>query len=166
MQAAGEVTSDTSDAGRVTAPAKTVTETSAPSHHERLVALSAFLPVFQAPGFEFGRWGGGEKQDDGITTMPHFSASHEVIAFVDMAYELGWVIEDFDWPGWGETPEAQRLREDPAAVAKANPEQLARLLTALIRVDRFVEGALASAFDSGLLTRITERASQLLEEAE
>ncbi len=38
-----------------------------------------------------------------------------------------------------------------------------RLLTALLRQDRFVEGLLGEAFESGLLTRIVRRASVLSE---
>ena len=40
-------------------------------------------------------------------------------------------------------------------------QQLQKLLTALIRQDRFVTGALAGAFESGLLTAIVRRVEQL-----
>jgi hypothetical protein len=43
-------------------------------------------------------------------------------------------------------------------------DQLAKVLTVLIRQDRFDEGALQSAFDMGLLTAIIRRAEALLEE--
>jgi len=130
---------------------------------ERLAGLAAFLPVFQAPGFSFGEWGGGEKTESGAITMPYFALSEEASAFVHAAYDLGWVLEGFDWPKWKDTQEAQSLLE-PSVLADATPEQLAQLLTTLIRQDRFVEGGLASAFKSGLLTRILERANRLLKE--
>ena len=38
------------------------------------------------------------------------------------------------------------------------------LLTAIIRSDRFTEGSIAGAFESGLLARIARRAASLLEE--
>lgn len=56
----------------------------------------------------------------------------------------------------GDATEAKRLRDD-AVLANATPEQLARLITVCMRQDRFVKGALESAFTSGLLTRIRER---------
>jgi hypothetical protein len=49
----------------------------------------------------------------------------------------------------------------PGAIA--TPDQLTELLTAIIRSDRFVEGSIAGAFDSGLLGRIACRAAVLLE---
>jgi hypothetical protein len=56
------------------------------------------------------------------------------------------------------------LKDDPEATAAATPDQLARLLTAIVRSDRFVEGSIAGAFDSGLLARIARRAAALLAE--
>ena len=73
----------------------------------------------------------------------------------------GWVL-NFAWPAWKQTDEAISLRDDAAALAAATPEQLARLLTVLIRQDRFVEGALGSAYESGLLTSIVRRAAELV----
>lgn len=43
-------------------------------------------------------------------------------------------------------------------------EQLAKLLTVVIRQDRFVKGALNGAFESGLLTAIAGRAAELVEQ--
>src|SRR5262249_48969001 len=85
-------------------------------------------------------------------------------SFEQMAYVLGWVMRDFDWPTWKQTPEAQTLRDDVKALEQATPEQLARLLTVCIRQDRLCEGALEAAFESGLLTRILERAAVILRE--
>lgn len=135
----------------------------APSHslRERLAGLAAFLPMLQATGFEFGRWGGGEKTASGAIQMPYYVLGDEAAALVQAAYDLGWVLPDFGWPAWKETPEAIKLRDDSKALAEATAEQLARLLTVLIRQDRFVEGGLAGAFDSGLLTAIIARSEAL-----
>ena len=129
---------------------------------DRLAGLAAFLPVFLAPGFEFGRWGGGEKTDSGAIQMPYYVLSDEAEAFVRVAYDLGWVLAGFDWPAWKETPEAISLLDDPESLRNASPEQLAQLLTVCIRQDRFVEGGLAAAFQSGLLTAIVARAKSVL----
>jgi hypothetical protein len=130
--------------------------------HDRLAGLAAFLPVFQSPGFEFGHWGGGEKTTGGATQMPYYVLSDEAAAFVQAAYDFGWVLPSFDWSAWKDTPEAMRLRDDPDALAAASAEQRTRLVTVLIRQNRFVEGGLASAFDSGLLTAIVARAEPLM----
>jgi hypothetical protein len=133
--------------------------TSAPLH-DRLAGLAAFLPTFQAAELKFGHWEGGTRQGD-VLVFPCFVPSNQARLFFDAAYRLGWVLTDFDWPAWKETPEAKRLRDEPAALANATPEQLARLLTVCIRQDRFVEGALASAFESGLLIGVLRRAAEL-----
>lgn len=102
-------------------------------------------------------------QVDGVFQMPYFSMSKEAIEFQEAAYEYGWVIR-LEWAAWKETPEAERLRDDPAYLATATPEQLENLLTVCIRQDSFCEGALAGAFDTGLLTGIPRRAAALSEE--
>jgi Family of unknown function (DUF6508) len=78
--------------------------------------------------------------------------------------DLGPVLEapGFDWRSWLESGEGSALRT-PVAVAGATQEQLAKLLTAIIRSDRFVEGSMEGAFESGLLAAICRRAAMLLE---
>lgn len=94
-------------------------------------------------------------------TMPYFCFSDAADGFVRAAYDLGWVRTDFNWPDWAHSPEAEHLRDDPECMACATPDQLSRLLTVVIRQERFCEGALESAFESGLLTAICRRAAQL-----
>lgn len=131
---------------------------------ERLQALAAFLPLFEESGLVFGSWHGGEEISPGVREMPHFSLGETASSFLYMAYDQGWVLEGFNWPAWKGTGEAITLRDDPAVLAAASPEQLAKLLTALIRQDRFSEGALNSAFESGLLTAIAKRGAELVEQ--
>ncbi len=128
-----------------------------PPAEPRLDALAAFLPVFEGPGFVFATMEGGAR--DG--TMPWSRLSEHAARFVDTAYEDGWVSPEVDWPSWKETEEARRLRDDPTAIADATVEQLQKLLTTVIRQDRFVTGALAGAFESGLLTAVVRRVDQL-----
>ncbi|TXM97522.1 hypothetical protein FV242_31305 [Methylobacterium sp. WL64] len=90
-----------------------------------------------------------------------FLLNAEVQRFVADCSTHGWVLGGFDWVAWAQTPEAQRLRDDPAALARAGEHQLAQLLTVVIRQERFVEGALAAAFAKGLILGILRRAEQL-----
>ncbi len=53
------------------------------------------------------------------------------------------------------------LLEDPAAVASASAEDLGRMLTALVRSERFGDGTLEAAFERGILTAIARRAAEL-----
>jgi hypothetical protein len=127
----------------------------------RLEALTRFLPDFERPGFEFGHWIRPTPDRSGIHAFPSYSLSETGSAFVKAAYDNAWVTQ-FDWMEWIGTPEAKRLLDDEEALATASPTHLEHLLTALIRQDRFVEGALGDAFQSGVLTRILRRAEFLL----
>ena len=128
---------------------------------ERLHALAAFLPEFENPGFEFGKWVTPPASEPGVMIMPYLALGPVAESLHRTCYELGWVLQGFDWPAWRNTTEATQLCDNPSALERATPDQLARLLTVLIRQDRFVEGALEAAFGAGLLVRILRRAASL-----
>jgi hypothetical protein len=109
--------------------------------------LGAYLAAFEAPDFRFDDWRG--------------SLSPTAQAFAQDAADLGWVRGELDWGAWVETDEAATLRDDPTAIAGANSHQLAMMLTALIRMNRFSNGELASAYSSGMLTAIVRRIATL-----
>lgn len=96
--------------------------------------------------------------------MPYTNHSNTVRAFVQATYRHDWVRSDFDWPDWARSQEARELKDDDAVLCGASCEQLARLLTVCIRQDRFSEGALLAAFNSGLILRIVLRAQAILGE--
>lgn len=132
-----------------------------PALRESLRGLAAFLPRFEAPGFEFGRWVPPRRLGEGSIAIGYYTVGATGSEFVQAAYALRLVQTSFDWGAWSASSEARGLLGDPSAVSKAKPEQLVRLLTALLRQDRFVEGALGHAYESGLLTAILRRASAL-----
>ena len=121
-----------------------------------LERLAALVPVLEDPTLEFGRWEGGDRRPDGSITMPYFSLSPAGLEIV-----RALPIEVFDWGAWLQTDAARALMADHRQIANATPEQLIRLTTALVRGDRFTEGTLASAFESGLLLAIARRAQAL-----
>jgi hypothetical protein len=134
----------------------------APGLADRLRGITVFLETFAAPDFNFGAWSQQSSAEGEVLVAPQFSLGDEAISFVQAAYDFGWVLPQFDWMKWNGTQEADRLRNEGEALAQASPEQLARLLTVCIRQDRFAEGALQAAFESGILTRILQRAAVIL----
>jgi hypothetical protein len=130
----------------------------------RLDALAALLPVFEAPGGEFGHWEPPWQAPDGTVRLPQFVTGPLYDALIDAVARGGWMMVGFDWPIWARTDEAQALWKDPASLSAATPDQLARFLTALIRSERFSEGTLDEAYESGLLARIARRAAALAAE--
>jgi hypothetical protein len=75
-------------------------------------------------------------------------------------YELGFV-HDFDWMQWLATPDGQDLAARPAAVATASADELGKVLTAIIRSERFGDGQIEGALESGMLLAIARRAEAL-----
>jgi hypothetical protein len=134
-----------------------------PERHYRLEILAAALPIVEAPDFEPGQWHDSERREDGVWTMPWYELSPAAESYLRAVGESGMMLTGFDWPSWAKTPEAQHLHADRDALAQATPDQLAMLLTALIREDRFNEGALGDSFESGIMTAIARRAKELAE---
>jgi hypothetical protein len=128
---------------------------------ERLRELAALVPILEAPGVAFGHWEMPPARD-GVSSLGYFTFGPAGEAFLAAVRGGGWVIPGFDWRAWLEGDEGQALRDRADALDSAGVEQLARLLTAIVRSDRFVEGSIAGAFESGLLTRIARRADALL----
>ena len=129
-----------------------------------LRALAKFLPTLENPDFKAGEMAGlGEQVAPGVWSMPYADYGAVASKFMDAAYKHGWVMMEFDWPEWSQTEEARALRDDDTELAAATSEQLWRLLTVVIRQERFVEGAVLSAFESGLILGIVRRAAALLE---
>ena len=129
---------------------------------EQIQALADFWPVFANPKFVYETEDKYEKRADGVLVMPSSTLSREAHAFHMMVYREGWILKEFDWPKWAGTDEFNNLFSKKGAVAKASVQQLAQLLTALVRKERFCSGTMACAYSDGLLTGITQRASMFL----
>lgn len=128
-----------------------------------LQTLAALGPQLRDPDASAGRWSdqNGSGTVDDPLTMPSFAMSDLLTRFEAMTYDVGW-IKDFDWMEWSRGPEAKRLMRDQASLADATVDQIAKVLTALVRADRFSEGTLAGYFKEGLLLALAERAEALL----
>lgn len=131
---------------------------------DRLDALAAWEPVLAAPGLVFGAWATAEPDESGVIQMPWYRYGPEAEQFEASMYALGWV-HDFDWMAWSATADAQRLLHGPVLIGAADAEDLSRLLTTIIRGERFSEGEIAGAFEAGILTAITRRARVLAGQA-
>ena len=119
--------------------------------------LAPFLPALESGTFDFGHWEGGETRPDGTVTAPNYVFSQQALDLI-----AAMPVHAFDWTKWMTSPEARALIADHANIASATPEQLVKLATSLVRSDRFTEGSLAGAHESGLLTAVVRRASLLV----
>jgi Family of unknown function (DUF6508) len=126
----------------------------------QLLALARYEAIFEAPGFVFAAWHEPIAGPDGVVELGWAELTAPAEQFLAEMYERG-LVYDFDWMAWAGTPVGRRLLSTSQAVASESGAQLAKVLTALVRNDRFSEGQLASAFASGTLTAIASRAGVL-----
>jgi len=100
---------------------------------------------------KFGEWKGGEKGPDGSITMPWCETVPIVQKFLDAVYTIPIIIT-FDWGSWEEGRKiASSVDFDLDTLDIVTK---CKLITAIVRNDRFCEGALVSAFESGLILKI------------
>lgn len=105
-----------------------------------------------------GKWGerhSGKKLESGANTLPYTEQSEPIQEFVQFMYDKDLVI-NFDWSKWQEGRD-WFASEDEAKYQDLDIETSLKLLTAVIRNDRFNEGALVRAFEDGTLPKVVER---------
>jgi len=101
----------------------------------------------------FGRLMGSKKMPDGNLSLPFWLEDEIVSKFFNTAYFLGIVIV-FDWASWKEGIEI--LNDPDSDFRDYDVETLCKLLTFVVRCDKFCEGYLINCFETGKMTRIIE----------
>ena len=100
---------------------------------------------------EPGRWAGGERVD-GVLQMPYVVYRDAVHHMIRAVYALGANLP-FPWPAWGGLQRYPRGRGlDAAPVAES-----IRLVTAIVRADRFSEGTILACLTDGTLAAVFDR---------
>ncbi len=125
--------------------------------------IAAFAPILAAPDFVTGAWTEPQRSAEGVITMAWFHLSGPASAFV-AAIATEDVAAHYRRPVDEEARAVlMHMAEHPSAIADASIDQIAWILTFQLRADRFSEGSLARAFDTGLMRAIAERAAVLCE---
>ncbi len=116
----------------------------------RWKALMQLIPKIEEAE-KFGSLEGGNEIANGIKQMPYWDHSPIVLEFLDIVYEMP-VIISFDWGSWHEGREMASNSDFDFNTIDIPTK--CKLITAIVRSDRFCDGALVSAFESGLILRI------------
>lgn len=119
---------------------------------ENIDAILCFLPIFEAPGFKFGRC------DSNNSLLSYYTLGEDAGRFYHALYEHNWIIK-FPWMNWDEGRRLYHAR--PTQLDGVDLETLRKLLTAHVRQDRFCEGHLGDVFESGHLLAILRRLRDL-----
>ena len=99
----------------------------------------------------FGQWSGADSGEQGALVVPSCAPGPVVSRFFEIVYGMPVVIS-FDWGAWDE---GRTIASDKDFDLDAlDLPTLCKLITAIVRNDRFCEGALVAAFESGLVLRI------------
>jgi hypothetical protein len=99
----------------------------------------------------FGEWTGGDKNKEGVIQLPYGITENIISRFLEIVYSIPIIII-FDWVAWDEgrtmASDANFDFDETDLLTKC------KLITGIVRNDRFCEGALISAFKSGLILKI------------
>ncbi len=105
--------------------------------------LLNLIPVLEEKE-SYGRWSGEEQQ-------PYLIPSEEVRQFQKLVYDLGLVVV-YDWSRWEKGHTAWRLKAYD--FNNMDVPELCKMITLLVRADRFTEGFLVEAFERRVVLRI------------
>jgi len=112
--------------------------------------LLELIPKIESAS-KFGEWSGGKTDEKGISQFPYCIAAQVVSQFLQIVYRLPTII-NFDWGAW---KKGRKMASDEGFdFDTIDLPTKCKLITAIVRNDRFCEGALVCAFESGLMLKI------------
>jgi len=117
--------------------------------------ITALNDRIQAHKGSWGSMAGGETNADGSIEMPYSVPDPLILEFVQLWYDKDLVVP-FDWGGWYDAQKWHQ-NKDAARYDAIDSETALKLLTAMIRGDRFTEGALVNLFEAGDVPKILNR---------
>tara|TARA_Y100000114_G_scaffold154645_1_gene177073 strand:+ start:3080 stop:3517 length:438 start_codon:yes stop_codon:yes gene_type:complete len=122
---------------------------------ENIEALRTINARIQDYVGEWGKLHDNERTESGVLIMPWVEQLPLIQDFVSFMYDNKLVIP-FDWPHWQKGRNWYAL-DDDSKYEKLDIQTALMLLTAVIRNDRFSDGALVNTFESGAFPKIIQK---------
>jgi len=91
-----------------------------------------------------------DEDPDGSIHMPYYNTDKIVDEFLEIVYGIPIIIS-FDWPNWEEGSKIYKEFDEENTYSILT---LCKLITTIVRADRFSEGELVMAFESGKMGKI------------
>jgi hypothetical protein len=110
----------------------------------------------------FGELGGGEEDEEGAFVMPYSIHSSIVSEFLEIVYVMPIII-NFNWGDWREGPEM--LRNKNFNFDTIDLPTKCKMITGIVRSDRFDDGVLVGAFKDGVILRILKSIEKQIADA-
>ena len=104
----------------------------------------------------FGEFAGREKISEEVYTFPYVVPAAVIDDFFRIVHELD-IVPVFDWTNW--TEGRGLLNDQNADYSKLDIITLCKLITVIVRADRFNEGFMVSCFKSGIVLKILKALS-------
>jgi hypothetical protein len=121
--------------------------------------LLALIPEIEKTEI-FGEEVRPEQVEPGVFTFPNWKEGDVVSKFFEIVYSMPIIIK-FKWSAWDEGRRmANDLNFDYDTI---DIPTKCKLITAIVRNDRFCEGALISAFESGFILKILKAIKKQLD---
>ena len=123
---------------------------------EDIHELLAFLPRLYGEGAPPpARWPESKEDEDGVLVLVGPEYNETVTAFMDTIANSGCWMVSYD------PEEATTMLQNEAAVSGASLAEVRRMLTAVVRGERFSDGWWASVIESGAVRRLLERLTEI-----
>jgi hypothetical protein len=109
-----------------------------------------------------GPWGesrGGDTDENGVMQMPWWEQNPLIGEFVKFMYDNNLIV-NFDWGSWDKGREWYKST-DETKYDRLDVETALKLITAVVRNDRFHDGTLVNAFESGAFPKIINRLAEM-----
>lgn len=129
---------------------------SKPPDTEKMDAILAYLPIFNAPGFNpVVKWNGGRSSSTDVFVMawPTYDAS--VTAFFDALSKEYWRDDAYD------VEITSRMIRDPERIGCASLEEIRAMLTFCLRGERFCDGHWKAMLNKGFILQLLTRLQDL-----
>lgn len=118
--------------------------------------LFSLLPEIETTK-KFGEVKGGEELENGSFTFPYWSSSEIVNKVFQIIHELD-IVPAFDWTSWAEGKSI--LNDQDFNYSKLDTITLCKLLTTIVRTDRFNDGFFVLNFENGVILKIIKAIKQ------
>lgn len=99
----------------------------------------------------FGQIIDSPKRTEGYLEFPHWQYTEKISEFVKMTYDLN-ILVPFDWRVWKEGHDM--IKDPDRDYSQIDAVTLCKLLTLVVRAERFYEGYLNSCLENGAVLRI------------
>jgi hypothetical protein len=114
---------------------------------DKLISLLQEIEVTR----NFGELKGGEQLEDGSITFPYWSSSEVVKKAFKIIHELN-LVPAFNWTSWAEGKAI--LNNQDFNYSNLDTITLCKLLTTIVRTDRFNDGFFVFNFENGVIPKI------------